>query len=262
VLDPQDVRQAVGDVPGVYDVTRIRSRGTEDDVYLDLAVNVAPPTTVDDSAAIAEEIRARLRARFEGLADIDVDFVPAADRPLDYARIAHAEGAALGLGAHEVVAAELGGGLMLDMHVEVPSHLTLDEAHHLVSRFEQRMIDILPAVDYVVTHIEPAYGVKAYGDRDERGHALAQQTLRIAMQYFPDNQWHDLNVRAEADGTYSLSLHCRIDGSRPVEEAHRLAEAVETRLRSELPGLGRITIHTEPIQVPTSGGVRMGEIEG
>ncbi len=250
VLDPQDVRQVVADVPGVYDVTRVRSRGTEDDVYLDLAVNVAPPTTIDDSAAIAEEIRARLRTRFEGLSDIDVDFVPATDQPPDYARLAHAEAAALGLGAHEVVAAEMGAGLMLDMHVEVPADMTLDEAHTLVSRLEKRLINSLPAVDYVVTHIEPAYGIKPCGDRDERGHHLAQQALWIAMQAFPDNQWHDLNVRAEPDGTYSLSLHCRIDGSRPVEEAHRLAEAVETRLRSELPGLGRITIRTEPFKTP------------
>jgi len=250
VLDPQDVRQVVADVPGVYDVTRVRSRGTEDDVYLDLAVNVAPPTTVDDSAAIAEEIRARLRDRFEGLSDIDVDFVPAADQPPDYARVAHAEAAALGLGAHEVVAAEIDGGLVLDMHVEVPADLTLEEAHAIVSRFEQRLLVTLPELAYVVTHIEPAYGVKTCADRDEGGHTLAQRALRIATELFPDNQWHDLNIRVEPDGSYSLSMHCRVDGSLPLGEAHRLAEQVETRMRSELPGLGRITIHTEPIIAP------------
>ncbi len=250
VLDPKDVRQAVADVPGVYDVTRVRSRGTEDNVYLDLAVNVAPPTTVDDSAAIAEEIRARLRTRFEGLSDIDVDFVPAANQPPDYARVAHAEAVALGLGAHEVVAAEIDGGLVLDMHVEVPADLTLEEAHANVSRFEQRLLVTLPELAYVVTHIEPAYGVKACADRDERGHTLAQRALRIATELFPDNQWHDLNIRVEPDGSYALSMHCRVDGALPLGEAHRLAEQVETRMRSELPQLGRVTIHTEPINAP------------
>ena len=66
VLDPQAVRQSLAGMPGVYDVTRVRSRGAQDDVYLDLAVNVAPPTTIHYSAAIAEEIRARLRRRFDG----------------------------------------------------------------------------------------------------------------------------------------------------------------------------------------------------
>ena len=250
VLDPQAVREALAGMPGVYDVTRVRSRGSEDDVYLDLAVNVAPPTTVDDSAAIAEEIRARLRRRFDGLADIDVDFEPEHNQPPDYARIAHAEAVALGLGAHEVVAAQIEGGLLLDMHVEVPADLTLEEAHAIVSRFEQRLLLILPELAYVVTHIEPAYGLQACADRDEGGHSLAQRALRIATELFPDNQWHDLNIRVEPDGSYSLSMHCRVDGSLPLQEAHRLAERVETRMRSELPALGRVTIHTEPINAP------------
>ena len=131
-----------------------------------------------------------------------------------------------------------------------PLNPTLEEAHTIVSRFEQRLLLIRPELAYVVTHIEPAYGLEACADRDEGGHTLAQRALRIATKLFPDNQWHDLNIRVEPDGSYSLSMHCRVDGSLPLEEAHRLAEQVETRMRSELPSPGRITIHTEPINAP------------
>ncbi len=247
-LNPQEVRQVVVAVPGVYDVTRVRSRGSEDDVHLDLAVNVAPPTTIDDSVAIAGEIRARLRTRFEGLTDIDVNFEPARDRPPDYALLARSEATALGLGAHEIVAAQVDGDLVLDMHVEVLAQQTIGEAHDVVSLFEQRLMEAIPELAYVVTHIEPTYGVKTCCDHDETGHSLARQALRIATQLFPDSQWHDLNVRAEPDGSYSLSLHCQIDGATSVAEAHHLAEMVETRLRSALPSLGRVTIHTEPVE--------------
>jgi divalent metal cation (Fe/Co/Zn/Cd) transporter len=32
----------------------------------------------------------------------------------------------------------------------------------------------------------------------------------------------------------------------PLEDAHRLAETVETQVRAELPAVHRVTIHTEP----------------
>ncbi len=245
-LDAEAVRQVVAEVPGVYHVTRVRSRGSEDDVHLDLAVNVAPPMTVDHSAALAEEIRDRLRDRFDGLSDIEVNFEPAHDTPPDYALIARAEGAALGLGVHEVVAAQVEGALMLDMHVEVLAQQTVEEAHEAVSRFEARLMEAIPALQYVVTHIEPAYGVKTCFSHDVRTESLARQALRVATQLFPDNHWHNVRIRTEPDGGYALSMHCRVAGSTSVDEAHRLAELVETRVRTEMPAVHRVTIHIEP----------------
>jgi cation diffusion facilitator family transporter len=249
-LDADAVGQAVRGVAGVQQVTRVRSRGPSDDIHLDLDVQVAAPTTAEHSDAIAGEIRTRLRKRFEGLSDIQVYFLPTHEAPPDYALIARAEADALGLKVHEVIAITTESGLKLEMHVEVPPEQSIGQAHAAVSRFEQRLRKVIPGLERVVTHIEPAHTGEDARDSDEDAHALAREALHIAERLYPDNYWHDLDIRAEADGGYALSVHCHVAGDMPLEAAHRLAETVEIQMRAALPALHRVTIHTEPHHEP------------
>jgi cation diffusion facilitator family transporter len=245
-LDPAAVSAVAREVAGVREVPRVRSRGPTDDIHLDLDVYIAAPTTAEHSAAIAEEIRARLRERFDGLSDILVHFLPARDAPPDYALIARAEADALGLGVHEVITTKTASGLMMEMHVEVAPEQSVGEAHAVASRFEEAMRRAVPGLERIVTHIEPAHTVTASRYYDKDAHAVAHEALRLAEQLYPDNNWHDLDIRAEADGVYALSMHCHVAPDMPLEAAHRLAETVETQVRAALPALHRVTIHTEP----------------
>ena len=247
-LDADAVSQIVEQVPGVRRVVRVRSRGPSDDIHLDLDVQVAAPTTAEHSDTIAREIRARLRKRFEGLKDIRVYFLPSRSEPPDYALIARAEADALGLGVHEVIPTTKDDGLTLEMHVEVQPELSVGEAHHIVTDFEERLQRALPQLARVVTHIEPAHTCEdtplLY---DSDAHELAHSAFEIARRLYPDRGWHDLDIRAEADGGFALSMHCHVADEMPLEEAHRLAEEVETQIKASLPAIHRVTIHTEPL---------------
>lgn len=245
-LEPDEVARVAARVPGVEGVALVRSRGPGDDIHLDLDVRVAAPTTAERGAAIAGEIRSELREAFEGLTDIQVYFLPAYDNPPDYALVARAEADALGLSVHEVIPSTGAGGLALDMHVEAAPDQTVGEAHEVVSLFEDRLQAMIPDLTRIVTHIEPAHVTEVIPDYDAGAHALAQRALALAQQLYPDNFWHDLDIRPEADGGYALSMHCYVDAEMSLEDAHRLAETLETRVRAILPELHRITIHTEP----------------
>lgn len=236
----------VQQVAGVQRVSRVRSRGPTDEVHLDIDVQVAAPTTAEHSAAIAEEIRAALRAQFSGLSDIQVYFLPARSGPPDYALIARAEADALGLGVHEVTPSNGADGLTVEMHVEVSPEQTVGEAHALVTRLEERLRRVLPDLGRIVTHIEPRPLFETPPLPSEGVHGLARAALEIARRLYPDNYWHDLDIRPEADGGYALSMHCYVQPDMPLEEAHRLAEKVETQVKAALPALHRVTIHTEP----------------
>jgi divalent metal cation (Fe/Co/Zn/Cd) transporter len=132
------------------------------------------------------------------------------------------------------------------MHVEVAPEQSVGEAHSLVTRFEERLKSAIPDLKRIVTHIEPAHTCEGILYHDEDAHLMAEQALRIARNLYPDNHWHDLDIRAESDGGFALSMHCHVEESMPLEDAHRLAETVETQVRAALPALHRVTIHTEP----------------
>jgi len=245
-IDPDRVTRIVADVPGIQAVKRVRSRGPIDEAHLDLDVEIAALTTTAHSDLMAHEIRERLRDRLGGLSDIQVHFVPAQNQSADYALVARAEGDALGLGVHEVIATTTQGKLGLEMHIEVPPEQSIGAAHDMVSVFEERLKKAVPELDRIVTHIEPAHTLDTARTDGGTAHQLAHKTANIARKLYPKNHWHDLDIRAEADGGYAVSMHCLVPADTPLEAAHRLAEDVETHVRATLPMIHRVTIHTEP----------------
>src|SRR5690606_41540381 len=157
-LEPASVREVVKDVTGIRQVMQVRSRGAVGDIHVDLDVQVSAPTTADKSAAIAREIRERLRRDFDGLEDVRIYFVPTRDPKPNVAQVARAEGDALGLGVHEVIPVQdVSGGLRIDMHVEVPPEQTVAEAHEHVSLLEERLMQSIPELTRTATHTEPAH---------------------------------------------------------------------------------------------------------
>lgn len=74
---PEDeVRAAVLCVGGVRDAHRIRTRGTQGEVYVDLHVLVAPDMTVSVAHDVADEVEESLRRQFSNVADVLVHIEP------------------------------------------------------------------------------------------------------------------------------------------------------------------------------------------
>jgi cation diffusion facilitator family transporter len=243
---PEVLTGIVEVAPGVREVARVRSRGSVDDAHVDIDVRVAPETTADRSAAIADNIRRLLQDELSGIKEVEVHFLPDAGAPLDYTLTARAHADALGLHTHEVRVSEGPDGVMLEMHVEVPPNQTLADAHQQVSQLEKEVRASLPDVDEVVTHIEPALApLTAYMEDNSNADQLRDDAETFLYRHYPQGDWHDLRITPYEDG-YALALHTVMPAETTVEAAHDQAEAAEVLLRSRFDQLRRVTIHTEP----------------
>jgi cation diffusion facilitator family transporter len=237
------------ELPCVGHVVRARSRGPADAVQVDIDVQVAPETTTDHTEAISNAIRDQLNRHIEGLAEVEVHFVPVDSGHKDYALLARARADALGLSTHEVHLSEGHGGKILEMHVEVPPDQTLGLAHERVSRLEHDVQTALPEVAEVITHIEPAVrsdsGAPAEEMVSDYAKTLTEQALKLLESHYPQAVWHHLWTVPSQAG-FAMTMHVTLPSQLSVEAAHRVAETAETLLRAELPQLERVTIHTEP----------------
>lgn len=75
-IPEEDLRAAATGVAGVRDAHRIRTRGTEGEVYADLHVLVAPEMTVADAHDLADEVERVVQDRFPNVADVLVHVEP------------------------------------------------------------------------------------------------------------------------------------------------------------------------------------------
>jgi len=213
-------------------------------------VLVAPEMTADHTAAIAEAISVTLHEQVEGLEEVEVHFAPQPVSEPSYALAARAQADALGLATHEVHISNGEQGKVLEMHVEVPPGQTLGDAHQHVTQLEDAVRRSLPDVDEVITHIEPAQIDPTDADIETLPHReIKAQALNLLRDAYPDADWHHLRVYSGTNGA-ALTMHTTLPPEVTVEEAHRLSEEAETLLRANMPQLERVTIHTEPPDLP------------
>ncbi len=244
-VNPDEIGRIAATVAGVDQVVRVRSRGAGDAIYADIDVQVAPATTADHTAAIAGEISTRVKAKWTGITEVEVQFVPHLPAKPDSALIARAAADALGMTIHEVTEMFTSDGLVLEMHVEVEPTLMLSEAHRRVTELERRVQEAMPDVRDVITHIEPGGGQPGAILHGTRAIAYQERAFNIAKHLYPDAHWHEPTIRPVLGG-YAMTIHCWLPGTMSIQEAHTLAEHVETQIRANLPEVQRVTIHTEP----------------
>jgi cation diffusion facilitator family transporter len=252
ILDPQTIEQVLDNIPGVEETVRVRSRGPADAVHVDIDTRINPSVTTDHAYAIARVIEERVRDTYPEVEEVQVHFAPQRNSATDYNLEARAVADEMGLRIHEVIPVPMRDGIALEMHVEVQPGLTLGEAHRQVSEFERRLQARLPVVREVLTHIEPSDQHGAPLSQTQAALDLRDQALAIAQELYPQANWHHTSIRL-ALGGYAMTMHCHLPASVSVEEAHAIAEHVETHIRNELPQIQRVTIHTEPAAYGVDG---------
>ncbi|MGB9886628.1 MAG: cation diffusion facilitator family transporter [Moorellales bacterium] len=77
VIEPGAVEETVLSVQGVKACHKVRSRGREDDVSLDLHLEVEQGMTLEEAHALSHRVAARLRERFPELSEVLVHVEPA-----------------------------------------------------------------------------------------------------------------------------------------------------------------------------------------
>lgn len=249
-IDPARVEQVARRVPGVRFATRVRSRGRDDDVHLDLHVKVDAAMSTSQAHAIASEVERRLKAELPGVVDAVVHVEPGlrpAPTRLETIMVqvrAIADG--LGLGVHNLHMHPGRDGYTLDVDVEVEASLSLEASHVQVTAFENRVRAALPDVVEIATHIEPVYSAGAEEvAQDAEADRVRAQIVAVGDRVCGQGATHHVTLRRSED-SYDASLHVVASGQASVIEAHLLAEAVEQRLRGEIDNLDRVTVHVEP----------------
>jgi cation diffusion facilitator family transporter len=133
------------------------------------------------------------------------------------------------------------GRTFADAVISVSPAAAVGQGHAAADRVESALERTLPGID-VVVHVEPRPEEAALR---ERAHAAALSVPRV-------REIHNLSV-VSLGGRTVLSLHLKLPGELPLEEAHDLAEQVERAICRAVPEIGSVQTHLEPLAETGSG---------
>jgi cation diffusion facilitator family transporter len=129
---------------------------------------------------------------------------------------------------------QAGGRQFADVVIGVPPGAAVGQGHAAADAVEAAVERALPHAD-VVVHVEP---IEDAGLR-ERAHAAAVGVPRI-------REVHNLAL-VDVDGRKELSLHVKLPGDLSLEEAHDIAEQLESAIRDAVPEIAGVQTHLEPL---------------
>jgi len=245
---PPEIAQriaATAKVADVCEVRQVRVRRSGPGLFVDLALVLDSCESLERSHEIAERAEAAIKAEFPR-ADVVVHTEPGAVPNDDLAATARRRAERHGSSAHGIRVFEENGHRTMELHLEMAEDLPLGEAHRRASALESDLQSTVPDLAKVITHIEPA------GESGSAGHADPADIERVntSLLCFPELvqlgiQAHDLNVRRTGN-QLAISFHCTLAAATSIKDAHAFTERIEQYLRTQIPNLGHVTVHTEP----------------
>ena len=132
----------------------------------------------------------------------------------------------------------------IETTLQVSSRMNIDEAHALASKIEARLKENFGNVEATI-HIEPS-------EIETKMEQLVEKLAPVEGV----REVHDIST-IYVGGKLYITLHAYVDPKLSVEEAHEIAEKIETKMHTEIKQLENVTVHVEPCGVE----VRAAEID-
>jgi len=137
---------------------------------------------------------------------------------------------------------QAGGRQFADVVIGVPPGAAVGQGHAAADAVEEAVHRALPESD-VVVHVEP--------QQDEM--VLRERVLAAAQRVPRVREIHNLTVLRVGPVT-EVSLHLKLPGELPLEEAHAVATEVEREIIESVREVDEVQTHLEPLDDAAEGG--------
>ena len=245
---PPEVRrnmvQAISGIEGVVSVERLRMRRAGTHHFADLTIAMPRNMTFQRSEQVVSVATGTIQNMLPGT-DVVVHTVPvAADHESVFDRV-RAVAQRANLSIHDVSVQQIDGSLTVELHLELPEHMLLREAHETVTRIEADMLREIPQVRTVVTHIESEETTIEQPVRLSMD-AHLEEELRAAAARLPEiEDVHNVVVTRHGD-RLQISCHVTLPDALEMGAVHRIISQMEARFLRGRPEVSRLLIHPEP----------------
>jgi cation diffusion facilitator family transporter len=238
-------RRAIAQIKPAVELRRLRMRRAADRHFADVVIGVAASAQVGQGHALADAVESAVEGAVPG-SDVVVHVEPdnidpsVRERALAAAlRVPHVRE------VHNLEVLETDGRTETSLHLKLPTDMALDQAHAISQQVENAIIDSVPEVEAVQTHLEPlatgSEGETLAADQVE----AESQTIRTVVRAQTGTDPTEVRFMHTDKGLIAF-LTLNLGPRNSLGDAHSLASAIEEQVHTEHPQIAEIVVHTEP----------------
>jgi cation diffusion facilitator family transporter len=227
------------------EVRRIRVREAAGKHFTDVIVGVSATAALAESHLIADQVEDAVLRALPG-SDVVVHVEPTEEGSLPVERVLAAALSIPGVReAHNVTLFELDGHREVSIHIKVPGDMSLKEGHEVGESVEEAIIERVPGVKAVQTHLEPLEG-HTHGrvPNNEETDSLEEVIREVSeMHGARVDSVRFLQGEKGIIGFVDLGFS---EKDISVSAAHERASEIERRIHQKERLIRELVIHTEP----------------
>jgi cation diffusion facilitator family transporter len=231
---------AIATLDPPVEVRRLRMRQAAGRTFTDVVIGVSPGAAVGQGHAVADRVEAAVHGALPD-SDVVVHVEPAREESELRERVHEAAvSVARVREIHNLTVVELPDGFHVSLHLKLPGELTLEVAHELAEQVERAIVEGVPEIVDVQTHLEPLAETTAGSEADVDPRAIRDLVLETTG--VPPRAIRFLDT----DEGLVILLTLALDPAATLAAAHATASSVEERIRETVPGVTEVIVHTEP----------------
>ncbi|MEM1586341.1 MAG: cation diffusion facilitator family transporter [Candidatus Bathyarchaeia archaeon] len=134
-------------------------------------------------------------------------------------------------------------GVHVSLHIRVDSRMPLSKAHEIAEKIERAIYESMKGVENIFVHIEPS------DIEPVRGSTMSDVEMNKIVQSVIEKYGDKIRLKRiityMAEGKRQANIECILDRSAPVEEAHKIAHEIESRIKERI-SESTVSVHVEP----------------
>lgn len=241
-LNRRLVRQVTALPDVIPESVQMRTRFVGQQPYVEVSLGTPRGGSLEQAHQLTEAVEAAVRHELEG-ANVLVHVVPERTPTEPYATAVYASANRLGLHVHNLDIYQLADSVRVDMDLELPTDLTLGEAHTSSERLERAICEELGGTTIVAVHLEPRRDHVQPAVR----YAPLNATIRDVVAQLPGATNIAQVETLLTDAGTIVTLRCAFAPATPLSEVHTAMAAMERELRRAVPDIVRVQIDPEPV---------------
>jgi len=237
----QKIRKVVRAHDGILDCRNLKVRKVGSKIFVECSVQVSSLMSLEEAHALASDIEDNLAKTF-GNVDATIHIEPAEEETRVEQLVEKLATVESVKEVHDIVTVYARGKLYVTLHAYVDPKLSVEEAHEIADKIENRIHAGIKQLENVTVHVEP-YGVEkraAEIDEDELKKLIRELAKKVKTSLRLKR-----TVTYAADGKRYINIDCCFTKHVPLTEAHEIASQVEKEI-AEYFADAVVTVHIEP----------------
>jgi cation diffusion facilitator family transporter len=239
----EKIRREITNTKGVSRCENLRVRKAGTKTFAEATVQVPEHMSLEEAHNLASEIEAKMENSI-GNAEITIHTEPVKTETPKEKTVEKLAAEIEGVeGTHKVIAVHIEGKLYITLHAKVDPKLSVQEAHKIAGKIEDKITAKISEVENVTVHIEPFKAEAQKGsDLDENE---IRNIIQKTMKVFPHALRCKRILTYVADEKRYINIDCSFVGQISIEEAHKIASKIERNVKKQFTKT-IVTVHIEP----------------